>query len=189
MGLEEIKRKIIKDANKQRDEVLAQAKAKRQEILDDYKAQGEAYYNETIEKAKSEGESVKRGIVIDARGRVRNEILAEKRTILGRTFQDAMLALKKSKEYPDMMAELVGQSLDSKKEEIIVAKDEKVLDQKWLDGVSKKTSVKLTFSKEKGAFTGGVIVKNGNRFVNITFEILFGSVKEEAEKELSAILF
>ena len=189
MGLEEIKRKIIKDANKQKDELLAQAKAKKSEILGDYQSQGEAYYNETMEKAKAEGESVKRGIVIDARGHVRNEILAEKRAILAESFKKAMAVLKQSEDYSVIMAELVAQSLDSKDEEIIVASDEKVLDKKWLDAVSKKTGSKLSFAKEKGDFTGGVIVKNGNRFVNITLEILFDSVKEEAEKELSEILF
>ncbi len=189
MSLEDIKKKILKDAHTERDKLLEQANLRKKEILKDYDKKIKEYDESLKESAQAEGESVQRGIVIDARQRFNNEILGKKRDILSASFQKAMQAFLDSADYPTLMTHLVETAVDGKDSEIILSAKEKKLNAAWIEKTAKSAKVKLKIADEKGKFLGGVTVKQGDYFVNITVEALFNSIKEEAEKNLAEILF
>jgi vacuolar-type H+-ATPase subunit E/Vma4 len=189
MALEDIKNKIMKDANAQKDKMIDEAKSRKSQILGDYKKKVDDYRKTMMERADNEGETIKRGIVIDARQSVKNSVLHKKRGMINEVSLEAVKKFCESSDYPAFMAKLVKKSVVTKEEEIIVSKNDKKLDSKWLDGINKELKSKLTVSKEKGDFLGGVIVKNDRVFVNITMETLLSVMAEDVEKEIANILF
>ena len=189
MALDDIKKKIISDAQEKKRVLLGQAETKKTDVIDGYKKQADDYRKIMIERTDADGQGIKRGIITDARLRVKNEALSKKREIMSGVTADAKSKFIASPDYPAMMKSLVLKSLTTKEEEIIVSKNEKTLDGKWLDDVNKQGNAKLKFSAVKGIFTGGVMVKNNDISVNITVDTLFKIMKEDIEKEFAKILF
>lgn len=189
MSLEDIKKKILKDAHQERDSLLEQAKARKKDILKDYDKKSQEIKAGLAESARAEADAIQRGIIIDARQRLNNEILARKRQILADSFQAAMRDFLNSEDYPALMTRLVSQAVQGRDSEIILAATEKKLDKNWISKTAQAAGVKLQTATEKGGFQGGVIVQQGTDYVNITVEALFDSIKEEAEKNLAEILF
>lgn len=189
MGLEDIKTKIISDAEAKKDEMIKSAQTKRDEVIGESKRKADDYRSEIMDQAKEEGVSLKRGIVIDARLKLKNEVLNKKRDSMENVFTSALQQFMDSAEYPKMMTALVKSVVSSGSEQIIVSDKEKKLDKKWLDDLNKAAGAKLTFSDEKGKFMGGVIVKEGRTFVNITVETLLNTMREDVERDVANILF
>jgi V/A-type H+-transporting ATPase subunit E len=189
MALEDIKKKIISDAREKKHVLLEQAETKKADVIDGYKKQAGAYRKVMLERTEADGQGIKRGIITDARLRVKNELLSKKREIMAGVTSDAKSKFIASPDYPAMMKSLVLKSLTSREEEIVVSKNEKTLDAKWLDEVNKEGNAKLKFSAQKGSFTGGVMVKNNDIAVNITVDTLFKMMKEDIEKDFAKILF
>lgn len=189
MALQDITKKIINDAEAKKKEMMDQARQKKTEILADYKKRVADYRSRSNETADSEGESVKRGIVIDARLKVKNEILRKKRECIDVVMTESLDKFIGSADYPKIIAGLVGKAAISGNEKVVVSKTDKVLNQAWLDGINKTNKTKLTFATAKGAFKGGVILQEGEAYVNITVETLLSVIREDTESEIAKILF
>jgi hypothetical protein len=91
--------------------------------------------------------------------------------------------------HPNIMKALVTGSTQSKKEQVLLGMNEKALDQKWLDDVNSTAGASLSFSKDKGNFEGGLLLVEGESFINITADTLFALLREDAEKPVADILF
>ncbi|OHD55840.1 MAG: hypothetical protein A2Y33_14500 [Spirochaetes bacterium GWF1_51_8] len=189
MALEDIKKKIISDAEEKKTLLLDQAETKKAEVIAQYKVQGTDYRKVMTERTDAEGQGIKRGIVTDAKLRVKNELLAKKREIMASVTLDAKARFLASPDYPSLMKSLVQKALVSKKEEVVVSKNEKTLGQSWLDDVNKAAGASLKFAELKGEFSGGVIVVDNDISVNITIDTLFKIMKEDIEKDFAKILF
>ncbi|MGL5956554.1 MAG: V-type ATP synthase subunit E [Brevinema sp.] len=189
MALEDIQKKIISDAEQKKSVLLESAHKQSKEILD-YATKSAREYQEDHQKhALSLAENLERGLVIDARRKLANEILAKKRDRIEQTFTKAKSEFISSAHYVEIMKTLVSQSVTSKKEEVILGQDERFLDQQWLDSVNQSIGASLVFSKEKGNFHGGVMLAEGSTFVNITIDTLFTQLREDSEKPVADILF
>ena len=189
MGLDDIKKKILGDANAKKDDAIAQANTKKNAILADYRRRASEYSQNLTEKAQIEGEGLKKGIVIDAKLKVKNELLQKKRDLIEQAIADAKTDLISSADYPKMMKGLIMQAIETGKEEVMIADGDQSLNQKWLDAINKETGKSLVFSDEKIATKGGVILKRGNIFMNITIDTLFNEMREEVEKEAASMMF
>ena len=189
MSLEDIKKKIISDAEQKKSDLLEAAEKQSAAIIEQAKKLAKQYADEHAKSALSQAENLERGLVIDARRQLANEILARKRVRIEQTFTNAKAEFISSSNYVEVMKSLVIKSISSKKEEIILGQNEKALDQKWLDSVNQASSGSLTFSKEKGDFVGGVMLKEDDTAINITIDTLFSLLRENAEKPIADILF
>jgi V/A-type H+-transporting ATPase subunit E len=94
-----------------------------------------------------------------------------------------------SADYPKILAGLVGKAVVTGNEKVVVSKNDKTLNQAWLDGINKANKTKLAFASSKGNFKGGVILQEGEAYVNITVETLFSVIREDTESEIAKILF
>lgn len=189
MGLEDIQKKIISDAEQKKDELLASAEQQYQATVAQATKDAQAYAEDHKKNALSIAENLQRGLIIDARRKLANEILLTKRNRIEEVFHKAKGQFISSSDYADIMKKLVVKSVLSKKEEVIVSSQEKVLDQKWLDSVNSTCNGSLVFSKEKGSFDGGVMLADGDTFINITLDTLLAVLREETEKSIANILF
>lgn len=188
MGLGDIKKKILADAEEKKAELLQQVEVKASEIIEDYRKRADDYRSALMERAEADGQGEKRGIVIDAHLKVKNELLSAKRTDIEAVFAEAEQKFKNSSDYPSFLAEQIAKFAKGD-EEVIFSSEETKLDQKWLDALNKKIKGKLTVSSEKGDFRGGVILKSGDVFLNMTLETLLSEKREILEKEVAEILF
>lgn len=189
MGLEDIQKKIISDAEQKKAELLTVAEQKCAEIINHAKQTVQEYKNDHDKSALSTAENLQRGLVIDARRKLANEILARKRKRIENVFIKAKEEFISSSDYNDTIKAMVIKSSLSKKEEIVLGKNEKALDQKWLDSVNQAGSSSLSFSSQTGEFKGGVMLKDGDTFINITVDTLFSLLREETEKPVADLLF
>jgi len=188
MGLGDIKKKILADAEGKKAELLQQAEVKASEIIEDYKKRADDYRSDLMERAEADGQGEKRGIVIDAHLKVKNELLLAKRADIEAVFVEAEQKFKSSSDYPSFLAEQIAKFAKGD-EEVIFSSEEKKLGKKWLDDLNKKTKFKLTVASEKGNFRGGVILKSGDVFLNMTLETLLNEKRELLEKGVAEILF
>jgi len=189
MGLEDIQKKIIADAETKKKELIAVAKQNSEKIIADGKKDAQEYQNEHEKSALNAAENIERGLIIDARRKLANEILAKKREKIEGMFINAKADFIASSYYPVIMKTLVLKSIQSKKEMIILGQDEKTLDLKWLDDINKTCSGNLTIAQEKGEFIGGLLLKEEDSFVNITVDILYTLLRQDVEKPIADILF
>lgn len=189
MGLEDIKKKIIADAEAKKAEALKAAQKQADALSSAGEKEAAAYSTEHDRASKNLAENIERGLVIDARRTLANGILAKKRARIDLVYEKAKAEFVKSPEYPKILQELVVKSVQSKKEQVILGKGEKVLNDAWLASVNKAASAQLAFAKESGAFEGGLILRDGETYVNITADVLFGLIREKTEKPVADILF
>ncbi len=189
MALEDIQKKIISDAERKKSELVKHSEQQASEIIESAKKNAQNYNEDQTKISLGLAENLERGLVIDARRKLANGILARKRQKIEEIFAKAKSEFIASADYAEIMKNLTAKSIVSKKEEIQVGKDEKVLDQKWLDSVNSALGASLTFSKDKGGFTGGVVITEGETFVNITVDTLFALLREDTEKPVADILF
>ncbi|MDK2818340.1 MAG: V-type ATP synthase subunit E [Spirochaetota bacterium] len=189
MSLEDIKKKILFDAEQKKSELLEAAKQQSSIILTQAKHLAKNYTQEHEKSSLSKAVNLERGLVIDARRKLANEILARKRVRIEQTFTKAKAEFISSSSYAEVMKSLILKSITSKKEEVILGQNENVLDQKWLDSINQVSGGSLVFSKEKGDFVGGVMLKEEDTSINITIDTLFSLLCESAEKPIADILF
>lgn len=189
MSLEDIQKKIVSDAEQKKEELLAEAKQNITSVVEHGEKLAQEYQEAMDKKTLSAAENLERGLVIDARRKLANEVLARKRKKMEQIFNKAKAEFIASSEYKKVMRELILQSTHSKKEEVLLGKNESVLDKSWLDEVNKSCSGSLSFSKDKGDFVGGLYLCEEQSFVNITVDTLFNLLREDVEKPVADMLF
>lgn len=189
MSLEDIQKKIISDAEKKKAEIIAEAERNSSSLLSKAKQLAENYRKDQEKSIVSKGESIERGLIIDARRKLMNEKLLRKRKRIEQVFSQAKEIVFQSSDYSVFMKKLVLESVTTKDEEILLGKNETILDQDWLDDINKTLSAKLSFAKEKGDFEGGIFLVGNEFSVNISLEMLFQLLREETEKPVADILF
>lgn len=189
MSLEDIRKKIIADAEKKKAELLSITQQDADKIIQAGKENARIYKEEHERNIQNIAGNLERGLVIDARRTVANKILEQKRFRIKQVYAKAKDEFLSSADYPEIMKKLVLQSVETKKEIVIVGKNEKKLDDQWLESVNKSCSGQLTFSKESGDFEGGVLLKEKDSFVNITADTLFALIREKTEKPVADLLF
>ncbi|MGL5721314.1 MAG: V-type ATP synthase subunit E [Brevinema sp.] len=189
MSLEDIKKKILADAEQKKQEALKLAREHAAQVQAESQKEITAYKEEHQRAAKSVAENVERGLVIDARRTLANSILAKKRQCIDDVYTKAQESFMASADYAPLMKKLVISVLQSKKEEVIISGSDKALNQAWLDSLNKEAGSSLVFAKDKGAFLGGVILRDGEVFFNITTETLFTQIREKTEKPVADVLF
>ncbi|MGL5255191.1 MAG: V-type ATP synthase subunit E [Brevinema sp.] len=189
MSLEDIKKKILADAEQKKQDALKVARDQATQFQAESQKEIAAYKDEHQRAAKSIAENVERGLVIDARRTLANSILAKKRNCIDNVYTAAQESFLASADYAPLMKKLIISVLQSKKEEVILSASDKALNQAWLDALNKEAGSALVFAKDKGTFAGGVILRDGEVFFNITAETLFAQIREKTEKPVADILF
>ncbi|MGL4394205.1 MAG: V-type ATP synthase subunit E [Brevinema sp.] len=189
MALEDIQKKIIADAEAKKETLLAEASKQAEQILESGRQVAKEYKEDHAKLAQGLAENLERGLVIDARRTLANKILAHKRDKINQTFDQAKTEFCQSTQYAEIMKSLVLRSVNSKKETVILGREEKLLNEKWLADVNSACGGQLSISKEQGDFVGGVRLQDEDSSVNITVDSLFALLRNDAEKPVSDILF
>ena len=178
-GKEAIIQKIIGDANKSAEEIISSAN----ETAKNRKADAEDWAKEYSSAQKKLTEKACKDIIdrkiIVANLDVKKNILKTKQDVISETFSLAVKKLQSlnKAEYLDFVAKLIKENADDG-DKVILSNDgvlsrEDVLS---LDTVKDKN---LTVEKERGNFSGGVMLVSNKCDKNLSFKSVIEDKKEE----------
>ena len=189
MALADIKAKIKADSQAQIKALEADNDAKVREISRKVNAEIKAVqdaYNTRL--AKEEPEVLRR-----------REIVAEldaKRIDLGQRLMGEAFdaALKQMVEmapdkYVKFADKLMAQASTTGHEVVFVGKNEKHLDQRWIDGYNASHGTQLTISPDKISIAGGFVLRNDKIDTNCSWEMLIADARADIETEVVKRLF
>ena len=191
MALADIKAKIKADSQAQIKALEAENDEKVREISRKVNAEIKTVQDAYAARlAKEEPEVLKR-----------REIVAEldaKRVDLGvrqRLMSEAFAAsLKQMVEmapdkYVKFADKLMAQAVSTGHEGVYVGKDEKHLDQRWIDGYNASHGTSLTISPDKLDIAGGFVLRNDRIDTNCSWEMLLADARADLETEVVKRLF
>ena len=192
MDAEQVVEKILADANGQAQQIKSEAgqsqaaeKAKLDEQLGQFKKQSESL----AQKAQQE---TKEHLLAAVRMDIAKQELAEKRAILDEVFALAQSQMQKldDKSYRKLMARLIGESIETGDEEVIVDKADSRIDAEFIQSVNQKLKGSLRLAAEKRDLGGGgFVLRRGDILTNASLDVLLEQVRKELEMELAGELF
>ena len=187
--------KILADAKAEAEKIKKQTganeaaeKARLTEQLDEYNKQ-------TRILAKKAGEDEESHILAAARMDIAKQLLAEKRRILDEVFEQARQQVHNmpEQEYHALCTKLLLEASETGDEEIVVDKNEKRINQDFVDQVNRQLSSKgkgeLKLSEQKQDIGAGFILKRGQIKTNVSLNVLLDQARKELEIDLAKELF
>jgi len=191
MALADIKAKIkadseakIKAIEAENDEkvreISRKANAEIKEIQDSY----------AVRLGKEEPEVLRRREIVAELDAKRIDLGVRQR-LVGEAFDAALKQLVElaPDKYVKFADKLLAQAVSTGKEVVFVGKNEKHLDQRWLDGYNASHSTSLTLSSEKLPIAGGFILRNDKIDTNCSWEMLLTDSRADIETEVVKRLF
>lgn len=182
---EVILNKIIEDAEKEADLMIAQAQEKAKEIEEENRNKAIKQSQEQFEIVKAQIEREAVADIEKAEFESRSAVLAEKKKIIEIVKEKVKQKIKdlSDKEYIKIVDEKLAKY---KNEEDVVV----ILPKKCYPALKKiATDYHMKVLEETDAFESGVMIQCGNIEYNYDFEENMRFMDEEIEKEIATILF
>ena len=187
MEAEQVVQKILDDAKAKAAEIAAAGQKELQTEKDKLSAELKSYDEQTKLLAKAAGEDTELQILASARMEIANNLLAQKRQLLDDVFAETAEQITKlpDAEYLNLMQKLMAEAVQTGNEEVIISKDEKIIDAAFI----KKVNDGLKLSDKRGDFKAGFVLKEGKIKINVSIDVLLTQARRELEIELAKGLF
>ncbi|MBU6997402.1 MAG: hypothetical protein HXS41_03890 [Theionarchaea archaeon] len=189
MGVEDIKRKIIADAEKEKEKILEEAREKAALIIDEKRNSARRRKEEILLKAESDGELEKSRILTIEKLESRKNLLAAKQGVIQNVFDTALKQLSTSDEYEVLLAERIQHVAQGGEEIILSPRDRKQLSKSFFEKVNATVSQPLTLSSETRNIVGGFILKRDDIEINESFDMRMQELRDDMERDVAHILF
>ena len=195
MEAEQVVGKILSEARVEAEKIVSGAKSKAAAEQSRLESEFAKYNKETETLAAEAAEDKKARMLAMARMDVRKELLAVKVELVGGVFAKAREKIRNlgDNEYRELMSALMLKAVETGDEEVIVGKDEKRIDDKFIKQVNRQLGSgfkgNLRLSQERVDISGGFILRRNNIQVNVSIEVLVGGMREELESEVVKELF
>lgn len=195
MAFEDIVKKISSDARLEADSLLSLARAESDSILEKAKKQAEEMRAGLLQKAKERADEHGARVETIAGLELRKETLKEKKRLIEDTFEKAR---KEVEDLPPgkflaFLKPIILDAVESGVEEIILSpKHKNMFTPTFLAELNSELGAqkgRLRLSEESGNFSGGFILRDGNKEINLTLESLIKSQRDNLEPQIAGILF
>ncbi len=191
MALADIKAKIKAEAQAQIKALEAENDAKVREISRKVNAEIKEVqdaYNARL--VKEEPEVLRRREIVAELDAKRIDLGVRQR-LMGEAFDTALQQMTEMApdKYVKFADKLLAQAVVTGKETVFVGKNEKHLDQRWLDGYNAAHSSSLTLSSERLPISGGFVLRNDRIDTNCSWEMLIADARADIETEVVKRLF
>lgn len=189
--------KILKDAEVERDSILAASENEKNRIISKRVNSAKALESEILSKAEQEGRSKKNRIISSTKLKVRNDKLAQKQLVIDDVFDEALnkLCALSADELSNFIRRSIL-SMDIEGDENLVLNQEglKVIGLEFMDSLNAELKDKglkgeIRLLKKEGNFRGGFILEKNGIEINNTYEALISSLRDELEFEVAKVLF
>ncbi len=191
MALADIKAKIKADSQAQIKALEAENDAKVREISRKVNAEIKEVQDAYAARLGREEPEVLRRREIVAELDAKRIDLGVRQRLMSEAFEASlkqMIDLAPDK-YVKFADKLMAQAVATGKEIVFVGKNEKHLDQRWLDGYNASHNTTLTLSPEKLPISGGFVLRNDRIDTNCSWEMLIADARADIETEVVKRLF
>lgn len=219
-GLDKITGKILAEAEKEAQRILAEAKDASRAIESDYRekadciradaaAEREKAKRELIARAAATAETSRRNLLLDAKGKLVDEVFANAEATVRAYSEEKMLdfltgllayAMTEQTSAEAESISLYGEEdalAPDTYELLLNAKDRSLYGQAMISGVGNKLIGKvpteklarLRLSESTVGISGGFILRYGDIESNCSFDLLFAELRQTLEVEVSHALF
>ena len=191
MALADIKAKIKADSQAQIKALEAENDEKVREISRKVNAEIKTVQDSYAARlAKEEPEVMKRREIV-AELDARRVDLGVRQRLLGEAFEASLKQMVEMApdKYVKFADKLMAQASVTGHEVVYVGKNEKHLDQRWLDGYNASHNTALTLAGERLPIAGGFILRNDRIDTNCSWEMLIADARADIETEVVKRLF
>jgi len=197
MTIEDIKEKIITDAEIQANNIVSQAEDKAKEIIKKGEKEADNIRNIILNKNEQESLLKKSKILTEANLKAKKTILSEKQNIIEDVFNNVLenVLNLNDKDYLNFIKKLILDNVEKGNETIYIGNSDKNrISKDFIEDINNELKInrekgKLKLSPVYLSIKGGVIIGSGNIQKNVTLELLLKKVREESEMQISKILF
>ena len=186
MALADIKAKIKNDAQAQIKALEAENDAKVRDISRKVNAEIKAVQDSYAARLAKEEPEVLRRREIVAELDAKRVDLGTKQKLLSEAFDASLKQMVEMApdKYVKFADKLMSQAVVSGHEVVFVGRNEKHLDQRWLDGYNASHNTSLTLSSEKLNIAGGFVLRNDRIDTNCSWEMLIADARSDIETEV-----
>ncbi len=194
MSIENILERIKEEAGSAASELVGRAEEEAERIRGSYEAEGAELKEKLEQRAGDRALEEKRRLIVNEELELRKQLLRKKREILDELYEQAKDEMEKlgEEDYLDLMKEMILRGAISGNEEIVVAKEQRNLYGdaffKTLNGKN-KLGKGFKLAEDAGDFSWGVILREGQRTVDLTLGVLVEQLRERIESEIAPIIF
>ena len=191
MALADIKAKIKADSQAQIKALEAENDAKVRDISRKVNAEIKAVQDSySTRLAKEEPEVLRRREIVAELDGKRID-LGVKQRLVGEAFDASLKQMTElaADKYVKFADSLMKQAVVTGKEVVFVGKNEKHLDQRWLDGYNASHNTSLTLASEKLPISGGFVLRDEKIDTNCSWDMLIADAREDIESEVVKRLF
>ncbi|MBQ4431617.1 MAG: V-type ATP synthase subunit E [Synergistaceae bacterium] len=191
MALADIKAKIKADSQAQIKALEAENDDKVREISRKVNAEIKEIQDSYATRLGREEPEVLRRREIVAELDARRVDLGVRQQLMGEAFEAALKQMTEMApdKYVKFADSLMAQAVVTGKEVVFVGKNEKHLDQRWLDGYNASHNTSLTLSAERLPISGGFVLRNDRIDTNCSWEMLIADSRADIETEVVKRLF
>lgn len=189
MGIDDIEKRILKDAEQEKDRILAEARKKAEEIRKEGERAAEKRKEAILLKANQEAEEKHHTMLTMARLEARKLQLAEKQKVIERAFERSLYMLVNHPDYSTVLETLLLEAAKGGEELILSPRDHKQLGNGFLQKINEKIKGEITLSKETRDISGGFILRTPDMEINESFEEKIRVLRDEMEVVVARTLF
>jgi len=191
MSLAQITEKIERDAREEANKILERSREQTEEIKRETEAEVGRLEKAAKERFEREKPEIFKRREIVANLDVKKIRLDAERRLINDVFEGGLKRMTDmdKKEYAAFCGRLMKEASETGDEELILGREEKILDAAWLDAFNKANATSIKLSDRKGDFLGGFVLSSGRIAVNCTWEMLVQVASEKMENEVVRRLF
>ena len=194
MSIEKILERIKEETDSTAGDIVEKAEREAERIRASFEADGTKLKNELEKRARERAEEEKRRLIVSEELELRKQFLVKKRELLDELYERAKGEMEKleGEEYLDLVKKMILASAISGNEEIVAAKrQEGLFTGAFMETLNRenKRGEGFTLADETGAFSWGVVLREGRRRVDLTLGVLMDQLRERIESEIAPKLF
>jgi V/A-type H+-transporting ATPase subunit E len=194
MSIDTILKRIEEETESAVAEIQEQSNAEAFEIKSRFAAVAAELESELLSRAEKKAHEEERRLIVSEQLELRKARLQKKRDILDGLYAAARARIESlpQEEYIELVAGIVTRKAVSGREEIIVPEtQQRLFGPAFIDRLSREFPGEGAFSyaDERRSFTWGVVMREGQRIVDCSLDVLFEQLKAEIEPQIAAELF
>jgi vacuolar-type H+-ATPase subunit E/Vma4 len=194
MSIENILQRIEEETEASVKEIVGKAEGQAASVRDDYAKKGSRLREELEQKARVKAADEERRLIVGEELELRKAFLKRKREILSEIYAEARTRISNlsQAEYLELMKTFIVRNALSGREEIVVpAEQRSMFTAEYIESLNGARGGSSSFSlaDAHGDFTWGVVLREGQRRVDLTLEVVFEQLKARIESGIASLLF
>lgn len=180
--------KILDDAEFKKNDIVSKAKKEADKIIKSKLEEANSNKEKIISNAHKDGERLKEKIISKTELNIRKKKLESKKKILDIVFEESLQSLLNldSTSFKKYISAKLSNSDIVGEYTLIIPSSYKVED---FDDINYTDNLIIVDIKPSDILKGGFILEKNGTYINYSFEILIGFIREELEYEISNLLF